>query len=480
MEEGGKKSKGTARAQDPLLQSQEKDPRAVFTLREKLGEGSYGSVWRATDKQTGEDYAIKRVGIDNDLDDLQVEITFMRTCSSEYIVRYFRSYVLGTELWIVMDYCCAGSVSDLMKATNTTLSVPQMQLVTRCALRGLEYLHAMHKIHRDIKCGNILLNAQGVGKLADFGVSGQLCDTMAKRHTVIGSVSATPPFFFFVFFFTLCVISLPMPHHRHAHHTAVLDGARGHPGGRVQREGGHLVAGDHAHRDGRGAPAVRGRAPDARHLHDPEPPAAHARRREPLAARALRLPRPLRHKGPHRAPLGRTAPRGLPPTTHHSSTGTQEAVLTASVQHPFIKACPATYDSLLELMRVQADVIREVGREKALGLDGEEDTGEECQATRRLQRGSNRTGLSTGSSCTPSGTVVVNSSGGSGGDGDDDTDGFDDGTMVRHDSDTDGFDDGTMVHHDTGSESGSDDSGFDDGTMVVYDSCEPRTDTDTF
>ena len=51
--------------------------------------------------------------------------------------------------------------------------------------------------------------------------------------------------------------------------------------------------------------------------------------------------------------------------------------------------------------------------------------------------------------------------------------------MVRHDSDTDGFDDGTMVRHDTGSESGSDDGGFDDGTMVVYDSCEPRTDTDT-
>ena len=191
----GKKTKSevTTLAQNPLLQSQEKDPRAVFTLREKLGEGSYGSVWRATYKQTGEDYAIKRVGIDNDLADLQVEITFMRSCDSEYIVRYFQSYVLGTELWIVMDYCCAGSVSDLMKATDTTLNVPQMQLVTRCALRGLEYLHAMHKIHRDIKCGNILLNAHGIGKLADFGVSGQLCDTMAKRHTFIGSVCN--PFF---------------------------------------------------------------------------------------------------------------------------------------------------------------------------------------------------------------------------------------------------------------------------------------------
>lgn len=139
-------------------------------------------------------------------------------------------------------------------------------------------------------------------------------------------------------------------------------------------------------------------------------------------------------------------------------------------QHAFIKSCPDTYDSLLELMKVQEEVIREVGREKALGLDGEEDTGEECQATRRLQRGSNRTGLSTGSSATPSGTVVV-SAGGTGRGDDDDEDGFADGTMVRHDSDTDGFDDGTMVRHDSASED-SDADGFDDGTMVVYDSCK--------
>ena len=127
-------------------------------------------------------------------------------------------------------------------------------------------------------------------------------------------------------------------------------------------------------------------------------------------------------------------------------------------QHAFIKSCPDTYDSLLELMKVQEEVIREVGREKALGLDGEEDTGEECQATRRLQRGSNRTGLSTGSSATPSGTVVVSAGGTGRGDDDDD-------------DDDDGFADGTMVRHDSASED-SDADGFDDGTMVVYDSCK--------
>lgn len=86
-----------------------------------------------------------------------------------------------------MEFCGAGSVSDLMKIRNKTLTEEEIACILKYTLKGLEYLHLRRKIHRDIKAGNILLNAEGHAKLADFGVAGQLTDTMAKRNTVIGT-----------------------------------------------------------------------------------------------------------------------------------------------------------------------------------------------------------------------------------------------------------------------------------------------------
>jgi len=164
-----------------------KDPEKEFQLLEKLGEGSYGSVWKAMHKPTGSIVAVKRVPIDNDLEDIMKEIDFMKSCRSPYIVRYFGSYFKENELWIVMEYCGAGSVCDIMKICDKTLTEDQISVVCKDVLNGLSYLHGLRKIHRDIKAGNILLNSKGASKLADFGVSGQLSDTMAKRQTVIGT-----------------------------------------------------------------------------------------------------------------------------------------------------------------------------------------------------------------------------------------------------------------------------------------------------
>ncbi|XP_050415231.1 serine/threonine-protein kinase 3 isoform X1 [Patella vulgata] len=167
-------------------------PEEVFEIVGKLGEGSYGSVFKARYKEADEfdedQYlAIKQVPVDTDLQEIIKEISIMQQCDSPFIVKYYGSYFKNTDLWIVMEYCGAGSLSDIMRLRNKTLNETEIATVLSYTLKGLDYLHSRRKIHRDIKAGNILLNSDGHAKLADFGVAGQLTDTMAKRNTVIGT-----------------------------------------------------------------------------------------------------------------------------------------------------------------------------------------------------------------------------------------------------------------------------------------------------
>eukprot|EP01095_Lingulamoeba_sp_RSL-Kostka_P011374 TRINITY_DN42_c2_g3_i1.p1 TRINITY_DN42_c2_g3~~TRINITY_DN42_c2_g3_i1.p1 ORF type:complete len:483 (+),score=190.62 TRINITY_DN42_c2_g3_i1:227-1675(+) len=167
-----------------------KDPLKYYTLLEKLGEGSYGSVYKAVNKKTKEVVAIKQVPIDEDLEELRKEINIMKECQSPFIVTYHGTFFKGVEeVWIVMEFCAAGSVADIMCVLERPLDENQIAVVCKFVLKGLEYLHSpkLRKIHRDIKAGNILLNNQGHAKLADFGVAGHLSDVMAKRNTVIGT-----------------------------------------------------------------------------------------------------------------------------------------------------------------------------------------------------------------------------------------------------------------------------------------------------
>jgi serine/threonine kinase 3 len=159
----------------------------VFKIVCKIGKGSYGNVFKALHKETGQIVAIKQVPVESDLQEIIKEISIMQQCDSPYIVKYYGSYFKDGDLFIVMEYCGAGSVSDVMKIRCKTLNEDEIATIIQYTLKGLEYLHLKRKIHRDIKAGNILLNSDGIAKLADFGVAGQLSDTMAKRNTVIGS-----------------------------------------------------------------------------------------------------------------------------------------------------------------------------------------------------------------------------------------------------------------------------------------------------
>ncbi|KAI9634328.1 kinase-like domain-containing protein [Dioszegia hungarica] len=164
------------------------DPATAYTLSEKLGTGSFGTVWKASNNETKQIVAIKMIDLessDDDISEIQAEIAHLSTCLSDHVTRYYGSFVRGYRLWIVMEYLAGGSCLDLLKPG--IFNEGQIAIVCRELLLGLAYLHDEGKIHRDIKAANILLSAEGAVKLADFGVAAQLSSHASQRHTFVGT-----------------------------------------------------------------------------------------------------------------------------------------------------------------------------------------------------------------------------------------------------------------------------------------------------
>ena len=77
-----------------------RQPEEVFDIICKLGEGSYGSVFKALHKESGQVLAIKQVPVDTDLQEIIKEISIMQQCDSPYVVKYYGSYFKNTDLWV--------------------------------------------------------------------------------------------------------------------------------------------------------------------------------------------------------------------------------------------------------------------------------------------------------------------------------------------------------------------------------------------
>ncbi|WWC67143.1 uncharacterized protein I206_101050 [Kwoniella pini CBS 10737] len=164
------------------------DPATTYTLLEKLGTGSFGTVWKASQNETKQIVAIKMIDLessDDDISEIQAEIAHLSSCFSDHVTKYYGSFVRGAKLWIVMEYLAGGSCLDLLKPGTFTES--QIAITCRELLLGLQYLHDEGKIHRDIKAANVLLSASGDVKLADFGVAAQLSSHKSQRHTFVGT-----------------------------------------------------------------------------------------------------------------------------------------------------------------------------------------------------------------------------------------------------------------------------------------------------
>nr|XP_004665062.2 serine/threonine-protein kinase 10 [Jaculus jaculus] len=165
------------------------DPNEVWEIVGELGDGAFGKVYKAKNKETGALAAAKVIETksEEELEDYIVEIEVLATCDHPYIVKLLGAYYYDGKLWIMIEFCPGGAVDAIMLELERGLTEPQIQVVCRQMLEALTFLHGKRIIHRDLKAGNVLMTLEGDIRLADFGVSAKNLKTLQKRDSFIGT-----------------------------------------------------------------------------------------------------------------------------------------------------------------------------------------------------------------------------------------------------------------------------------------------------
>ena len=165
-----------------------------LSIKEKIGEGSFGHVYRAL-FASGAEMAVKLISTsdikEENLNEIRKEIDILKQVSHPNIVSYFGCFGPDDngKLWVLMDYCDCGSMAKVLAKPDVELDEVQLAYILSCCIDALTYLHAKGIYHLDVKAANILVTKSGAVKLCDFGVSSQT--KTGEDHTEEPSYSST-------------------------------------------------------------------------------------------------------------------------------------------------------------------------------------------------------------------------------------------------------------------------------------------------
>ncbi|XP_069861879.1 serine/threonine-protein kinase PAK 6 [Dipodomys merriami] len=163
------------------------DPRLLLDSYVKIGEGSTGIVCLARETHTGRQVAVKMMDLRKQQrrELLFNEVVIMRDYQHLNVVEMYKSYLVGEELWVLMEFLQGGALTDII--SQVRLNEEQIATVCEAVLQALAYLHAQGVIHRDIKSDSILLTLDGRVKLSDFGFCAQISKDVPKRKSLVGT-----------------------------------------------------------------------------------------------------------------------------------------------------------------------------------------------------------------------------------------------------------------------------------------------------
>eukprot|EP00033_Pygsuia_biforma_P003786 GCRY01004149.1.p1 GENE.GCRY01004149.1~~GCRY01004149.1.p1 ORF type:complete len:326 (+),score=40.89 GCRY01004149.1:110-1087(+) len=170
-----------------------------FTVLEELGSGSGGAVFKVLHNPSQKIMAKKKISrMDSEtVNQVVKELNAMHKTSHPHVVQFYGAFQAEGSVEIILEFMNAGTLHDLVtlrRIREFVIPEPIIAHIAKQVLEGLSYLHnELHIIHRDIKPSNILLNTSGIAKVADFGVSSQLMNTMASAGSWVGTVTYMSP-----------------------------------------------------------------------------------------------------------------------------------------------------------------------------------------------------------------------------------------------------------------------------------------------